>query len=146
MGCVEHQQRLMELLPEIDREYGVFEIGMNEFMKNPPTEPFPLFYLRLDSDNTVRPTIELCDALRGKTDDFWAKKPHETTLDEDLMRCVAINRFLSMKSIDPLANEGDHVFHDSPRYKFRTEKRETGGSDHGNTYILYVMLVPNSLV
>lgn len=77
------------------------------------------------------------------------KRPHETTKDEDLIRCVAIRRFLSFKVIaDILADKvGRHSFdfEGFPGYKLTTEiKRTHDGSDHIVQEMLYINLTPVS--
>lgn len=145
----EQERRAMQLLPRIEQMHEALGAGLLEIIKDPPSKPLPLFYLPLQSDDMVRPTVELCDALRGKTDTLWAKKPSETTKDEDVIRCVAIRRFLSFQTIaDILADKvGGHSFdfEDHPNYRFITEIRRThDGSDHIVQETLYVNLAPTN--
>lgn len=70
----EKEKRAMELLPRIEEMEKALVTGLTRITQAPLTIPLPLFYLHLGSDDTVRPTPELCEALKGKTDDDWAKK------------------------------------------------------------------------
>lgn len=150
MRCVEQQKRAEELfLPRILEMHEALDAGLDQLIQDLPTKTLPLFYLHLDSDGMLRPTIELCDALKGKTDDLWVKKAYETTPDEDLIRCVAIGRYLSFKVLvdDVLADRtGGHSydFEGYPHYRLTTEiQRSHDGSDHIVQEWLYISLTPD---